>query len=375
MKRALFISLLLTYSIICGAIDFTGTNQVYTVDTPYHLGGKTISLGKGSTIIMKKAGALNSCTLIMKEGSSINAEGRGVSKDLNICVEGSNVNISGLTWDNRTKNCLLSYGNCNNIHISRCSISATEKNCIKIVTDNLKGVASYIKIEDTSFSFNRMGIELQNHNNNDYKIDGVEIKHCTFTMASSNKQLGYGVSLSGYGMNAIVEGCTFIRVNTGIEIVGFKNVDISNNSFTDNIDCIIRSSNTRRMSDISITNNKASSPKAKLRLFNTENSTLSNNTLHIDCIEIKGCQKISVSDNSLTCYGHYAVILDGDKNETKDNIINDNDISHKGNRWATIRCYGAKCKNNRSYNNKIDINKKSGKSFDQINGASSNNLK
>ena len=375
MKKYILTSLLLIYCFTCNAIDFSAANQVYIVNKKYDLKGEKLTLGKGSRIIVKQGGSLNYCHLVMLENSSIEGDNKTESKDLNITLQGTHISIKGLTWSHSSLSCIQSFGNISNLQVTECSITGKYNNCIKIVTDNLNGIVSNIKITNCKFIFKRMGIELQNHNNNNYRFNGVEISRCTFILSTASKKLGYGVSLSGYGQNARIEDCTFYNTNTGIELVGFKDVDICNNSFQNNQDCIIRSSNTRHMSNIRITNNRADSSKAKLKLYNTDSSIISKNNLSIDCIEIKRCCAVTVSNNSLTCHGHYGVILDGDNNKTTDNIISDNSISHKGNRWATIRCYGSNCTRNKAYNNKIDIKKKSGKAFDQINGAFTNDLR
>lgn len=375
MKKYILTSLLFVYCFTCTAIDFTAANQIYIVNKKYDLKGEKRTLGKGSKIIFKQGGSLNSCNLVMLENSSLEGDNKTESRDLNLTLQGTHISINGLIWNHSSQSCILSYGNISNLQITDCTITSKDNNCIKFVTDNLNGVVSNVKISNCRFVFKRMGIELQNHNNNNYRFNGIEISGCTFTLFPADKKLGYGVSLSGYGQNATIENCTFKNTNTGIELVGFKGVNIRYNSFQDNQDCIIRSSNTRHMNDIRIFNNTANSSKAKLMLYNTDKSIISGNNLSIDCIEIKRCNAVTVSSNSLTCYGHYGVILDGDKNITTNNVITDNSFTHKGNRWASIRCYGSNCSSNKAYNNKIYIKKKSGKAFDQINGAFSNDLR
>ena len=278
-----------------------------------------------------------------------------------ITVKGRNVSISGVIVENAGIAIYSNY-NCSDLVIRNSKIISSENNAIKIVADKVNGVINNIKFINCEFEFARMGCELQNHGNSDYKIDNVLFDNCKFTSLTSSSYK-YGISLSGYGKNVKIINSTF-NCAKGIELVGFSNVNIDNNIINGFINNII-SSNTRHMSNINITNNKLN---GKPFLYNCSDSEISNNEISCNYVEIKKSNNVLISNNNVTSSGHYSLLF----NDAPNNIVTKNTFNQNGKtNWAVIRCYGELSKDNKISNNIINKNK-TGKLFDQYNGASEN---
>lgn len=352
------------------------SNVKYIVKSKYNLNGKTFKLKKESSIEFDGGQFCNGILYLesntLLDGLS-SAEERG--KGLKIQIGGENVRINNLKWSNDRGVALLSYATCNNLSINNCNITSTTDNSIKVVADNIKGIISGILIKSSTFTYKRMGIEIQNHGNNDYKYDGLIIQGCNFVMTDSSSKYGYAVSLSGYGKNVMISNNSFSGNKVGVELVGFSDVTITNNKFQNIISKPLVCSNKRRMNNVLVENNEINCPSAKIQISNTDRLILKNNNIIINYIELIGCCDCVISNNDIASRGHYALILDGGAKRCTNNLIYDNSIRQEGDNWAIIRCYGTHCSENQVKDNRISRISKRGKTLDQIKGANNNVIK
>ena len=295
--------------------------------------------------------------------------------ELKICVAGEDVEINSLMTSSSGNAVIYSFSSCNSLRVLNCEINALNGNGVKIVTDKIKGVVQNLFFNNNSISFNRMGIEIQNHGNKEYRYDGINICNSRFSMNTNIGKYGYGVSLSGYGRNVAISNCVFDAVNVGIEIVGFSDVEINSNHFDRISKKVIATSNKRPMSDISIKTNVANCGGAKLQFANTRKIIIERNEFNISMIEMIGCSSCRIAKNRLTANGHYAIMLDGDKQSTENNWVYDNDVFQQGDNWSVFRCYGVKSRGNRFENNFVRRANKKGVAHDQMKGASNNMFK
>ena len=355
---------------------FNKEGVTYIVKSSYNLNEKVYKLSKGSTIVLK-GGNLNNGTIQLEANTSIIGDkgNNSISNNLKIHLTGPNVNISNLYWNNKKDVALISYSNCDNLVLNNCNVTSTTNNCVKLVADHVKGVIRNVSISNSTFSYKRMGVEVQNHGNNQYKYDGIRIRNCKFVMVDSAPRYGYALSLSGYGRNVVVENNMFDKVSVGVELVGFSNVRIIGNHFDTVISKIIVSSGKREMKDIIVENNKANSFTSKIQLSNTDHVILNKNSFNLSLIEMIGCSNCNITNNIINSNGHYSIILDGGKKKTENNIINNNTINQGHNNWAVFRCYGSHCSNNQFKDNKIHRSSTKGVMFDQIKGAKNNMMK
>lgn len=289
-----------------------------------------------------------------KNNNYTNTQIRVCGKD--VIIKNAIINNDGI--------CIYSNYNCSNLKIINCVFTSNSNNCIKIIADTLESVIDNISIENCKFIFSRIGIELQNHKNNNEKIKNIVIKNCSFNGLSDSTSYRYGISLSGYGRYVSVNQCTF-NCEKGVEIVGFSNVIIDDNVITTNKESII-SSNSRPMDHINIVNNTLN---GKLFVYGLSESLISNNNITCNYVEIKKSKTTTLSDNNITSTGHYAIML----NNAHDNVVKTNNINqtNKSN-WSVIRCYDTESVNNLISKNIIKRAKKAGKLYDEYNGANNN---
>ena len=338
--------------------------QNILINSNIDLEGKTIIIPNDTNIKIEENSSLSNGVLNISSGCVINSFSDIPCDKLKIVPKGKNISITGLKWQN-TGIALYSLNNCTGLSLKRCEIKSTNNNAIKIVADKISTVDKNIEFKNCDIFFERMGAEIQNHGNEEYKISNVYFYDCLFTNISAS-DYGYGISLTGYGENVIINGCEFNECVKGIEIVGFKNVTIDGNEFANISKYAIISSNDREMSNIKIENNISD---AGYYIYNTINSIIQHNKITCKYIEIKNSNNVVFMENDVTSTGHYSIML----NQASKNIIKENTITQNSNsNWSVIRCYGEKSINNYISNNIITRKKKAGKIWDQYNGASGN---
>lgn len=283
-------------------------------------------------------------------------------------VRGKNVTIKDVVVEGDGV-ALYSNYNCSGLTVEDCTFISHSNNAVKIISDNVGGVIENVVFRNCKFVGGRMAVEIQNHKNTDYKVNGVRFEGCEFVVAvpqpTVKNDYPYGLSISGYGRNVVADGCKFEGCSKGIEIVGFSDVtigdcDISGSAFS------IISSNDRDMENITIEDCYL---KGMVRLTNCSSSVLANNEIECPYVEIKNSNNVIVAENKITSTGHYSVML----NQSNDCSVARNVIKQtsKAN-WSVMRCYGKQAKNNVLKGNTITRAKKVGKVWDEYNGASEN---
>lgn len=353
---------------------FSKEGVTYVVKSKLNLNEKVARLGKNSVIRME-GGSINNGTLFLKAKSSVIGwkGSQGGAENLMIQVGGSDVTITDFRWCNKGI-ALLSYADCDRLTVDHCTISSASNNSVKLVADHVDGVIEDVKFVNSSFSFKRMGIELQNHGNSQYRYNGVLIENCDFAVIDS-PHYGFAISLSGYGRNARVNKCRIARAVAGVELAGFSHVTIHNNFFNGISSKAVVASNSRIMNDIEIKGNEFNHPTAKIQLSNADKVLMSDNKMNLSYIEMIGCSDCKVVGNSIKSSGHYALIIDGGKRKAKNNLIQGNAVSQGQNNWAVFRCYGENCSLNQFVGNQVTRHGKKGVLFDQKKGAKGNTLR
>ncbi|MBR3010307.1 MAG: right-handed parallel beta-helix repeat-containing protein [Prevotella sp.] len=356
--------------------DFlTKEGAIYVVKSDYNLGGRVIDLPTGVSIELD-GGSIHNGVINLKSNCKLVGKGNNKveCKQLTVNLSGRNVQIDNVSISNDNGVAIRSYSNCSNLLITNCRISSSADNAIKLVADNIKNVIENVQIEQCDIIFKRMGVEIQNHGNNSCRFKGVIIKGCSFTMLS-NPQYGYAISLSGFGRDARVENNSINSCLVGIEIVGFSDVTISKNRMYEISNKAIVTSNLRTMNNVQICDNRIDSPHSRIQLVNTKGLTMKNNEMRILYVELGGSSKALISNNNISSFGHYAVMIDGTNMESRDNVVTNNQIEQLGDNWAVFRCYGKKATKNKIHLNNVKRGKSKGVLYDQINGASKNILR
>ena len=281
-------------------------------------------------------------------------------------VSGKNVTIKDVVVEGEGITLYSNY-NCSGLTVRNCVFRSRKNNAVKIIADNVGGVDENILFENCVFEFSRMGAELQNHGNTDYKIVGAKFFNCQFRAYDDGKYR-YGLSLSGYGADTIVSGCTFDNCAKGIELVGFSNLSIVGCTVSGSTNSII-ASNDRRMRGINISNCILN---GQPHLYNCESSWLDDCQIKASYVEIKKSDNVTMVDCNVTSTGHYAIML----NEAKNCKVDGNTLTQTGSNYSVVRCYGKGATGNVVCNNALFMNKpKKGRWYDQMNGASGNTFK
>lgn len=283
-------------------------------------------------------------------------------------VRGKNVTIKDVTVEGEGITLYSNY-NCSGLVVEDSTFISHSNNAVKIIADNIGGTIENVVFRNCKFIGNRMAVELQNHKNTDYKVNGVRFEGCEFVVAmpqpTVKNDYPYGLSLSGYGRNVVADGCKFEGCSKGVEIVGFSDVTIENCDISGSAFSII-SSNDRNMEKIYIRGSKL---KGMVRLTNCSSSVLANNEIECPYVEIKNSNNVIVAENAIISTGHYSVML----NQSSDCSVARNVIKQtsKAN-WSVMRCYGKNAKRNVLKGNTITRAKKVGKIWDEYNGAKGN---
>ena len=347
----------------------------YVVKSDYSLGNQKLKLKEG-TVFEFDGGSIHDGILELSTDCKLIGAVflRRACRNVEVRISGQNVCLERVEIINESGIGLRSHTNCSRLSILDSTISSSCDNAVKLVADHIEGVTENVRFENCVFFFRRMGVEIQNHGNSSCRYNRLTISGCCFKMLPS-PEYGYAISLSGNGRNANISSNTINGTVVGVEIVGFSDVKIRNNSFIDITVKAIVASNERIMSNITIAKNRIICPKARLQILNTCNLSIKNNDLRLMNLELGGCTQSIISDNNIYSYGHYAVMIDGTNKESRNNIVQNNTIEQLGDNWAVFRCYGKNATKNRFLRNKIKKAISKGVLYDQKNGAANNVLK
>lgn len=283
-------------------------------------------------------------------------------------VRGKNVTIKNVVVEGEGITLYSNY-NCSGLTVEDSTFISHSNNAVKIISDNVGGIVENMTFKNCKFIGGRMAVEIQNHKNTDYKINGVRFEGCEFVVAvpqpTVKNDYPYGLSISGYGRNVVADGCKFEGCSKGIEIVGFSDVTIGDCGISGSTFSII-SSNERDMKNITIEDCYLN---GMIRLTNCSGSTLRDCNIDCSYVEIKNSERVVVEGNTITSTGHYSVML----NQSSECKVYDNVLRQRSTvNWSVMRCYGKNAKRNVLKGNTITRAKKVGKVWDEYNGASGN---
>lgn len=341
--------------------------KTYYVKSPVDLQGKTKVFEAGSRVILKGKGCYTNGRLKLQDNVTFICKNDVKCSSLSMFVIGKNIKLQGVSWECTNGPALLSYYDCDNLTLDKCTITADSDNCIKLVTDGLSGqVVTGLKIQNCKMKFKRMGIELQNHRNTEFRFDGATISGNTFSLFDDKPLYGFGISLSGYGRNVTVTNNNFLSAKWAIEI-GFDSVYIQNNTFTGITDQAISSSGERIMKHIHILSNTMNCPRAKIFMRSTDSVEIKNNIINILFLELYGSHYF-ISNNDITSNGRYTFMFDGGNNS----VVENNKVTQLGDNYAVFRCYGKDAVNNQFRHNTLMKKITGGVLFDLKNEAKGN---
>lgn len=254
---------------------------------------------------------------------------------------------------------LYSNYNCSGLVVEDCTFVSRKNNAVKIIADNISGMAKNIKFKNCEFTGQRMGVELQNHKNEDYKIADVEFEDCKFTSA------GFALSLTGYGRNVRCYNCTFDGAKKGVELVGFSHVVLQTCTLTGAQAFI--ASGDRPMQMVSL---RLCKLNGSVRLENCSESCMEWCTVVASpYLEIKKSAQVTLLGCEITSSTHYGVML----NQSSYCTLKNNKITDTGSNYAVVRCYGVNAEKNIVRDNQLFMQyPKKGSWYDQKNGAKDN---
>lgn len=348
--------------------QFAKANTIYECRFDLDLGGSNVSVPIGSTILINE-GSFHNGSFILYDNTTF--EGNNAHISANLIVRGKNVSITNVSIE-CAGICIYGENNYNtsDLLIENCTLKSTGDNCVKIITDTLDGVVYNFKAINTEFYFYRMGIELQNHGNDNIRFSGGSISKCRFEMLSSFLY-GYAISLTGRGEHISIGDCYFDKCYMGIELVGFNHTVITDNTINNGRgEYLIAATNVRRMTGTIIANNTFIGQQ--MFITNSVDTQIMGNTFS-DCVGVvfTNTSKSLFKDNNCVFKSNCSVgiMLDNAYNNRIEN--NQLDMTASANFYSVMRAYGSLSKYNVFKENFI-AKPEGGSVFDQINDAASN---
>lgn len=293
------------------AAQVTEANTIYEIRYDFDLDGQTATIPAGSTLKFN-GGTINNGEIIVNQYSKI-IGGQTTLYNVRIKLKGQGIEISDVNIDIVNaqyaipyRNAILSEtDNVSNLVIKNVNISSSNGGGIKIITDNSTTATRNILIKNCHITHALMGIELQNHTNNQHLIKDVDISNCAFELYTTNSgeyNYGFNISLTGTGNNVNIHDNTFKACAIGVECIGFDDVKINNNSFLR--DDTIKTSrplsfeSIKGSSNILINNNYF---ELGISLVKVTGGTFENNviieTYKKYSIEFRDCSNIIINNN------------------------------------------------------------------------------
>lgn len=94
-------------------------------------------------------------------------------------VRGKNVTIKDVTVEGEGITLYSNY-NCSGLTVEDSTFISHSNNAVKIIADNVGGIVENVVFRNCKFVGGRMAVEIQNHKNTDYKVNGVRFEGCEF---------------------------------------------------------------------------------------------------------------------------------------------------------------------------------------------------
>lgn len=320
------------------------SNTIYIIQYDYDLDESTINI-PANCVLKFEGGSFNNGTLGIIN-SNVTIQGPTSFENVNILVNNTNCHILDVDIVNDSKQCIYSNSanGCSGLTIKNCKLVSEGSDCIKVVADNDVEHIQDITIEGCDIQFYRMGIEFQSHVENSSFIENCIISNNKIKLYDpTSYQYGYGISLSGFGNNVLVEKNEISSCQLGIENPGFTGTRIINNVISNIAGKIIAFSN--RDSD-----------KAYIsgNVFNTGQIFISrgigtfftNNECYVSDVRFEASSNCKIIGNNITSYGGYGIFF----NNTGESYIDNNYIYTSAKAGSVIHFYGESSTNNRVLN-------------------------
>lgn len=345
-------------------------NTIYEIRYDFDLNGKTLELPENCTLKFE-GGSFNNGDLNVKY-INVTIQGPSSFENVQIWVNNTNCNILDIDIINESKHGIYSNsGNgCSGLTIKNCKIVSKGGQCIKVVADNTVEPIQNITIEGCDLQFYIMGIELQSHVENSSYIENCIISNNKIKLYNPDSYLnGFGISLSGFGNNVLVEKNEISSCILGIENPGFSGTRIINNVITG------ITKNTRLLA---FSNRNSDKAYISGNVFNIGNIYIelgvgmffTNNKCYVDEVRFKTSSDCKIMGNNITSYGLTGIFFDNTGGSYIDNnyIYTSSDTGE-----ALIHFYGKKSTNNKVLNCHFFKSKPNyGVMFQNSNGATGN---
>lgn len=359
------------------ASQVTAQNTRYEIRYDFDLNNSTVTIPANSTLNFV-GGSISNGVLQLNAGCSVVSKDVGYLDDIAVVLLGKNICIENMEISSSVDAIRSNSTDVSGLRIRNCNIVATD-NCVKLITDELEGILKDVEISGNQFRFLRMGIELQNHANDDYKINGFLINGNYFVDSGNTDESDtystfasycYAISVSGYGENGTISHNTFRAVNIGVEQVGFKRVNISDNLFIGN-QVPLSFSNNREMPDCVVSDNVVRG--GLVRFNNIQDSVIIGNDFdHVEDVYFSWSNRNKFTGNRI-----YATKV-GDAlffDNSGYNIVTDNSIYHdNASGQAVIKFYASNSTGNICDGNGLWRNSSIGTWWVDQNNASNNKV-
>ncbi len=320
----------------------SASNTIFIIEDDFDLAGGDVTVGSYSTLEFRGGSFFNSGTTQRKINTSTGVTIiNGLFNNVRIQVYGSDNSILNCTVNNPS-GCIRveSDSDFSNLLIADCHLEsiteATGDNshvynglCVKLIAGLLNTSTIHdIHVRNTSFVFNSMGVETQS--NGAGQFERLDISGCTFSLCITNYKNGMGISIPNKGQNARIENNVFCGNKVGIE-VGFKDVVISGNSFTDSISYDITSSLQEELR-VHISGNTFKSPLATIFFMRASRIDIMSNSMYIRKIQFQGTSDILLMNNRIITSESFLVNAFG-STEPSNIMIKGNYICNTGNSY------------------------------------------
>lgn len=344
-------------------------NTIYEIRYDFDLNGETINIPE-NCVLKFEGGSFNNGDLNVKY-SNVTIQGPAGFENVQIFANNTNCHILDIDIVNESKHGIYSNsGNgCSGLTIKNCKIVSKGGQCIKVVADNTVEHIQNITIEGCYLQFYIMGIEFQSHVENSSYIENCIISNNKIKLYDPDSyEHGFGISLSGWGNNVLVEKNEISSCRLGIENPGFSGTRIINNVITG------IATSTRLLA---FSNRNSDKAYISGNAFNTGviyidlgvGTFFTNNNCYVNEVRFRSSSDCKIMGNIIV-YDYTGIFFDN----TSGSYIDNNYIytsSDKGE--AAIHFYGENSTNNRVLNcHFLKSNPNYGVMIQNSNGATGN---
>lgn len=322
-------------------------NTIYEIRYDFDLNGKILELPENCTLKFE-GGSFNNGDLNVKY-INVTIQGPSSFENVQIWVNNTNCRILDIDIINESKDGIYSNSDngCSGLTIKNCKIVSKGGQCIRVIADNAVEHIQNITIEGCDLQFYRMGIELQSHVENSSYIENCIISNNKIKLFDPDSYLnGFGISLTGFGNNVLVEKNEISSCRLGIENPGFSGTRIINNVIT---------GITKDTRILAFSNRNSDKAYISGNIFNIGNIYIDlgigmffiNNNCYVNEVRFTKSSDCKIMGNNITSYGNAGIFFDNTGGSYIDNnyIYTSSDTGE-----ALIYFYGKKSTNNKVLN-------------------------